>query len=359
MKAKIDDLRSKRVARMTRVAGSGMVLCLSSALLLLRGQEANEGEKDTGRRLPLRGVHIYSFDERGQITKHEFPALLRFIREVCPREGINTLIWEVGHNYQFKSHPNLATERPLTEANVKEVLKAARAANVEVIPEFNCLGNLAYWDREQTPFKLLEVHPDFEEPGGKGNTSRCYCPLHPEIHKVLFALMDELVEAFEAKALHVGLDEVLTLASPECPRCKGEDPAKLFAGEVKKLRDHLAENKIEMWMWGDRLIPAGRFDIGGGDGWETSLNGTSSAVDMIPKDVVIFDWHYWGNPPTARYFIEKGFRVVSCPAFKADVALSHWRTMKELAGDKDPQVAHRALGVMLTMWFPIERLMDV
>jgi len=36
-------------------------------------------------------------------------------------------------------------------------------------------------------------------------------------------------------------------------------------------------------------------------------------VDLIPKDVVICDWHYDRPDKTAIYFAMKGLRVVSCP----------------------------------------------
>ena len=34
---------------------------------------------------------------------------------------------------------------------------------------------------------------------------------------------------------------------------------------------------------------------------------------MIPKDVVICDWHYERPDQTPVYFAMKGFRVVTCP----------------------------------------------
>jgi hypothetical protein len=63
-----------------------------------------------------------------------------------------------------------------------------------------------------------------------------------------------------------------------------------------------------MLMWGDRLIDAGVMKY---DGWSASKNGTPAAIDSIPKDIVICDWHYdkRADYPSLRYFQEKGFRV--------------------------------------------------
>ena len=47
------------------------------------------------------------------------------------------------------------------------------------------------------------------------------------------------------------------------------------------------------------------------DGRSSSKNGTASAVDSIPKDIIICDWHYEkrADYPSLRYFQDKGFRV--------------------------------------------------
>lgn len=66
-------------------------------------------------------------------------------------------------------------------------------------------------------------------------------PLHPGLNDVVFALLDELIDAFGAGAFHVGMDEVFIIAHADCPRCKGKDPANLFAKAVNDLHGHLVE----------------------------------------------------------------------------------------------------------------------
>ena len=58
----------------------------------------------------------------------------------------------------------------------------------------------------------------------------------------------------ETVAFHAGLDEVFYIGEDQCPRCSGRDKAELFAGEVTKIRNHLALQDRELWIWGDRLI---------------------------------------------------------------------------------------------------------
>ena len=143
----------------------------------------------------------------------------------------------------------------------------------------------------------------------KGIYCRSWCPINPEVNPVVFALIDELIDAFEADAFHVGMDEVFLIASDQCPRCRGKDPAELFAKAVNDLHRHIVdEKKLTMLMWGDRLLDD-REDALRQVG--VSANGTAPAIDRIPKDIIQCDWHYElrEHYPSVPFFQEKGFRV--------------------------------------------------
>lgn len=292
---------------------------------------------------PVRGLHLMA------PSTADVPLLARFIREVLPREGVNTLVLEVNYRYRFDSHPELAGSDPLSRKEVQVLLEACRQAGVELIPLFNCLGHQSW---KETTFPLLAVYPQLDETPGKypnneGIYCRSYCPRHPQTHAIILALLDELAAVFEARTFHVGLDEVFLLGEEECPRCRGEDPARLFAEEVVRLHRHLKERNLAMWMWGDRLLDGETTGIGK---WEASLNGTHGAIDQIPRDIVICDWHYDSSPPTAGYFAIKGFSVVSSSWRKEEAALQHleWLQLLRQAGNR--VLASRALGVLHTTW---------
>ena len=197
-----------------------------------------------------------------------------------------------------------------------------------------------------------EKHPDFDETPGKypnneGIYCRGYCPVHPEVHRLIFDLIEELARACEARSFHVGMDEVFILADPDCPRCRGKNPAQLFAGEVKTLHAHLKEIGCRTWMWGDRLLDGKSTRLGK---WEASENGTEPAVDFVPKDIVICDWHYDKAPETPRFFARKGFDVVACPWRKPDVALGQLAQLQGIRSGTDAEVTHHALGMLQTTW---------
>ncbi len=64
-----------------------------------------------------------------------------------------------------------------------------------------------------------------------------------------------------------------------------------------------------MLMWADRLLDGKSTEYGK---WEASENGTAPAIDRIPKDIILCDWHYEMREhyPSVAIFQEKGFRVL-------------------------------------------------
>jgi len=293
--------------------------------------------------IPIRGLHL------GVPAKKDLGPALEFIREVLPKEGVNTLMLEFDYNYDFRSRTEFADPSAPDKEDVQQIVKACRAAGIELIPQINCLGHQS-WAKHNG--RLLDKHPEFDEtpgkfPGNEGIYCRSYCPLHPEVHRVLFDLIDELAGACEAKSFHVGMDEVFILADPDCPRCHGKTAAVLFAGEVNTLHAHLKETGRRMWMWGDRFLDGKSTGLGK---WEASENGTHSAVDLVPRDIVICDWHYDQAAETPRFFANKAFEVVVCPWRKTEVALAELAHIRTIRAQVDPNVARRALGVVQTTW---------
>jgi len=140
------------------------------------------------------------------------------------------------------------------------------------------------------------------------------------VYKYVFPMMDEIMEDFGADCLHVGMDEVFSIAEDSCPRCVGKGRAELFARTINILHDHIVKEKgWQMMMWSDRLNDAKAF---GYHSWEGDILGMWRAADMIPTDIILADWHYDMNEKGfagIEALIEKGFTVV--PA--------GWRSLKQ------------------------------
>ena len=308
--------------------------------------------------LPVRGLAIAA------PQPEHVDEFIDFIREVLIPRKLNTLVLRVDYNYQYESHPELRNEDALSKADVKKLVAACREGDIRIIPQLNLLGHQSwaaslgnllqhYPEFDETPH--VDMPEDYQWPNDDGLYCKSYCPLHPDVHDVVFALVDELLEVFEADAFHAGMDEVFYLGDDRCPRCAGRDKAELFAGEVTRIHHHLAAQDKELWIWGDRLLDGKTTGLGM---WEASMNQTYRAIDLIPKDVVINDWHYTRAAPTAPYFATKGFRVVTCPWRLADVATEQLNQMLLYREHATPEMKDRFAGMMQTVWSGAKTFMD-
>jgi len=295
---------------------------------------------------PIFAVHVLM--DRGaaggvDTLEGEIPALAR--------AGVNLIIIEVDYSFEYESHPELRGKDPLSKSRARALAGLCRRNGIRLVPEFQSLGHQS-WEGET--FSLLTRYPELDETPGKFPANndiycRSWCPLHPDLNPIIFSLYDELIDAFEADGFHVGMDEVFLIADKDCPRCGGKDPAELFAGAVNAAYGHLVRDKgVEMFMWADRLIDGGTCLYGE---WEASMNGTWPAVDKIPRDIILCDWHYERayekmretGFPSVPVFLDKGFRVLPC-SFKDT------RAVRMLINDSFQYPTERMLGHMNTSW---------
>ncbi|MBD0299630.1 MAG: hypothetical protein ICV82_05080 [Nitrososphaera sp.] len=79
---------------------------------------------------------------------------------------------------------------------------------------------------------------------------------------------------------------------------------------------------------------------------------------MIPKEVIICDWHYERPDKTAVLFAAKGFRVLTCPWRKPDVAVQQVKDMVAFRQQSTSQMKGRFLGVMETVWSSVSQFFD-
>jgi Glycosyl hydrolase family 20, catalytic domain len=307
---------------------------------------------------PIKGFCINAPDPGG------LDLFIKFIDEELASRGVNTLLILGDYNYQFESYPQLSDSAALSKADVKKIVAACKKNNIKIIPQINMLGHQS-WSNHLG--NLLTHFPEFDEtphikmpenyvwPNDDGLYCKSYCPLHPDIHEVLFAVIDEICDVYEADAFHAGMDEIFYLGDNKCPRCKGVDKAELFAGEVNKIKNHLDLKNRELWIWGDRLIDGKSTGLGF---WEASYNYTWRAIDMISKDVVICDWHYERPDQTPVYFAMKGFRVVTCPWRTPPTAVLQVEDMAKWRKYATPEMKPRYYGMVQTTWMSTAGFLD-
>ncbi len=290
---------------------------------------------------PWRALHVinYSSDDGLDGLAKQLPQLAKL--------GINCLILEVDYGFEFQSHPELRQgERQITRVGASRFVAHCRANNIELVPQFQCLGHQS-WQKNTGP--LLSKYSELDlTPGSFLENKGIYCrewdPMNPKTNEIVFALIDELIDAFEAKAFHVGMDEVFLLSSPQAKSTKDLDPADVFAKAVNDLHSHIVGTRgLTMLMWADRLIDGKQLNMGE---WEASKVGTAPAIDKIPKDVILCPWHYELREKyeSVPMFMAKGFRVLPASWKKTDATLALIRDARA------HQLEGRLVGHIFTTW---------
>jgi len=311
----------------------GVILFL---LLVVLCAPATANSKPTK---PWRALHLLNYN-----SDSDLDALGQNLENLS-KQGINVIVLEVDYNFEFKSHPELRHgTAPITRDGARRFAALCRKFDIGLIPEFQSLGHQS-WKAETFP--LLTVYPSFDNtPGAFPQNEGIYCrewdPLNPDVWRVVFQLMDEIIDAFQAKAIHVGMDEVFLLGSEQSPSTKGKDAGVLFAKAVNEIHSHLRKRHVDMLMWGDRLIDGKKYDFGE---WEASVNGTAAAIDSIPKDIIICPWHYEvrDSYPSIPMFLDKGFRVLPAGWNKPEATKKLMDYTRQYSGPK-------MLGFMFTTW---------
>ena len=294
--------------------------------------------------------------------KGDLDVVCELIEKKLAPAGVNLVVVQTRCRYEFKSHPECIGNEPLSEADVKQLLRTCRANGIRLVPKMNLFAHqsgrlngprdgILHGYREDTdlfPYMLdglLRAYPEFNEtPDVDLRTAEetfCLCPSHPDCARVVCDLMDEMLDVYEADALHIGCDEAFDIGL--CPRCRGKDKAKLYADWATMLHDHLAKRGAKVLMWGDRLLNAE--SSGYNNNYESSTVGTEAALGMIPKDIILCDWHYGKHSAyrSVDLFADAGFRMFFSPWRIPEKALAFYRYAKE--HDRG-----HILGLLATSW---------
>src|ERR1022692_3493995 len=319
-------------------------------LLLAGTLHLPAAENPADKTLPVRGFCIPA------PSGNRVDEFIKFIEEELAPRSVNALILRVDYGFQFTSHPEVADQNGLSKEQAQKIATICKKHQIRIIPLINLLGHQSW---QSNCGRLLKAYPEFDEtpevkfpekyvwPNADKLYCKSYCPRHPKVHDVVFALVDEVCDAFGADAFHAGMDEVFYIGEDQCPLCKGRNKAELFADEVRAIRDHLQLTKRQLWLWGDRLIDGKLTGLGE---WEASRNDTYPAVDLIPKDVVIRDWHYARPDQTAVYFAMNGLDVVSCSWKNPVEATAQVKDMVRFRESSTPQMKKHFLGMAETIW---------
>lgn len=288
----------------------------------------------------MRGVHLY------MPGREDLPFFYRLL-ELLASLRYNQVYVEVGGGMRFDRHPEingaweefveaarsfeegpegLQRSQPfpkdsthtelgrgsfLEKDEVRAFIEYGRSLHIEFLPEVPALSHAYY---------LVCPHPEIAE-RPEDPYPDTYCPSNPASYELLFDVIDEVIEVFEPRIVHVGHDEVYSYGL--CPRCRDKSGAELIAGDISRIHGYLAERGVRMAMWGDKLMDivvggsheGGRERRVGGGGWfgggaEYVMAETYQARDEAPKDILILDWYWSLDSRSERYFGKLGFEEI-------------------------------------------------
>lgn len=293
---------------------------------------------------------------------------LDFVENDMIPGGFNNLIIRINWSFPFKSHPELIDHGAWTFEKMNELVRLCKEAGVTIVPMINLFGHQSWEDKCS---KLLSVYPQFDErpevklpakgeykwPNPDGYYCKSYCPRHPELHKILFECIDEILEAFQAKDFHCGMDEIFDIASDNCPRCHDVDRSEILADEINLINRHLNSRGVRMWMWADRLLD-GREEATGYGEWSASNNGTYRAIDLVDRNIVMCDWHYRVAEQSAVIFALKGFSVITCGWMHPAITQRQLEDLYRYRIHSSNPSAKRYLGFMQTVWSGFPKFME-
>lgn len=231
---------------------------------------------DTMGMLKLNKLHLHLTDDNGwRLEIKRYPLLTSIGAKNVERTG--QLFPERRNARQGEA---LVDGGFYTQEDIKEIVAYAASRQIEVIPEIAMPGHS---NAALTAYPLLAC-PVIDQyigaiPGLGGNHTRfVYCAGNDEVFTFLQHIIDEVVELFPSRFIHLGGDAIHDTHWEECPLCR-ERMKKERMDDEKDLLGYFMR-RIDSYVRGK-----GRKVMG----WEEMMDANLS------KGAVVFDWHGYGH----------------------------------------------------------------
>ena len=249
--------------------------------------------------------HWHLTDDNGwRIEIKKYPKLTEVGAWRAPRVGID---WR-------DSKPQQSGEKTTyggyyTQIEIKEIVQYASDRNITILPEIEMPGHT---------LEVLAAYPELGCTGGPyfvatGNhkpNSNLFCAGKEEVFSFLENVLDEVLELFPSKYIHVGGDEADKGEWKKCPLCQQRIKAEGLADEtelqswfIKRIEKYLITKGRKLIGW-DEILEGNLAPETTVMNWRGKDSGVIAAqtghnVVMSPKTHCYFD-HYQANPSTEK-----------------------------------------------------------
>ena len=223
---------------------------------------------------------------RGQVSTIEnFKRIIDFLA----RYKMNTYMPYLEDMLEFESYPTIGKHRgALTKDEVEEIVDYAGKRFIDVIPIFQTLGH----------FENILSHDEFleyaEYPGAASISVS-----EEKTYTFLENMLNEVFELFPSKYINIGADESYDVGRGKSREMTSKTSiAKVHAEHYKKIYDICKKNDKKVIMYGDVIL------------------SHKEILELIPKDIIIVDWHYNANTnfSSTNIFREAGFEYYVSPS---------------------------------------------
>lgn len=225
---------------------------------------------------------------------------------------INYLYLYLEWDFAFPSLPPVCPSDMMTPADARELMAFASDYNITIIPECNVLGHSADFLAMQL-FDGLKETPEAEE-SAKISEGVCFCPNNPDTVRLVKRALDDIIDIFSPKIIHIGGDEVGVVGKDKYCRDEMKKSGKIgiLLNYFIKIRDYLSSKGVLTGLWGDMLLALSEENAADQNGENYFLEDNLRRFDSLKKDTIIYDWQYvGGSEKSIRFFSQKGFTVIS------------------------------------------------
>ena len=253
--------------------------------------------------------------------------------------GFDVLVLGIRGAMANESYRGIQHADNWSKGELENLVAYARSKDMKLVPEIKLLTHQEKFFGTEFPHLMFNRYT--------------YDPRIDEVYDRVFRYLDEIVTIFDPQAIHIGHDELAGHSEISKGKFWLRDdvplPADLFLMDVMRIYEYLKKHKIDVWMWGDMLISPDEFPSMKAVHLHGSLDGYGKTLrENLPKDIVIFDWHYFGRRdqyPSMSTLIEEGFSVVGA-TWHDTVTTERFSSFAKRAG---------ASGMMLTTWFYVQK----
>ncbi|MBC7288994.1 MAG: family 20 glycosylhydrolase, partial [Armatimonadetes bacterium] len=271
----------------------------------------------------IRGVH--NDQSRGQVPTLE---TAKRIVDFCAYYKMNLYGPYIEHTFAWAGHSDIwKGSGAWTAEEFVELCKYARPRHVMIVPQFEAFGH-------QSHILTKERYKHMAETDGWS-----FAPAVEDTYKLLDDLIGQMDKAFPFHPYFgIGCDEVYDMGKGKSKELMDKlgGPGHLFAYHITRVNEILHKYGRRGMMWGDMMLHH------------------PETMQLIPKDVIILDWHYGAaaHYPSVKRFREAGFDVVVCPGVSGWVRIfpdliNAFANIQSIVADGQEA---GALGLMNTSW---------